>query len=342
MSRTAAVARGLAALLVLLGLLVGVPLWLTTVAGSPVPEVLPNWEQVWSGLTSRDDGTLLLGVLKYLAWAGWALFAASVLVDLIARLRGIPVPRLGPQQHLASGLVTAVAALAVIVPTAATATSTAVTVATAPATASASPADARAPWVETLAAPSPLVEPAAVHDQAQGFTSYTVRQGDCLWDIAWNELGDPERWPELYEASRDLEQPDGRRITDPDLIYPGWVIHVPAPGKARRPNTQTPGGTQREQSPSASPESDVEDLILTPLSGTLASTPARSLESPRSRPPSAPQPSTDHPVHTPMNGLFDSSTGKTSAQWRASLTARDRHAQRDWRTSLAQAPDQSA
>ena len=221
--------RGIAALAVLAVLTVGVPWMLLRISGSPVPEAIPTWDQIWSALTSRDDGTLLLGLLKYAAWAGWALFAASLAADLIARVRGISVPRLGPQQHLASGLVTAVVAIAVTLPAAGPAPAAPAhgpqqTISTT-AAAHAPHAGSGVSWRTSLA--STRSAQARTDHQASRFARYTVRKGDCLWDIAWNELGDPERWPELYDASRHIRQPDGQRITDPDHIEPGWTVLIP-------------------------------------------------------------------------------------------------------------------
>ena len=52
--------------------------------------------------------------------------------------------------------------------------------------------------------------------------------GDNLWDIAQEELGDPQLWREIYALNRGRPQPDGRHLTDPALIYPGWVLLLPA------------------------------------------------------------------------------------------------------------------
>ena len=72
-SRARTMLKGLGALAALAVAIVGVPLLLETVAGSPIPDSLPTGSQIGTSLTSRDDGTLLLGLLKYAAWAGWAL-----------------------------------------------------------------------------------------------------------------------------------------------------------------------------------------------------------------------------------------------------------------------------
>ena len=51
--------------------------------------------------------------------------------------------------------------------------------------------------------------------------SYTVVSGDCLWMIAKSFYGDGARWPELYEANRELIG------SNPNLIYPGQVLAIP-------------------------------------------------------------------------------------------------------------------
>lgn len=52
--------------------------------------------------------------------------------------------------------------------------------------------------------------------------NYTIKDGDCLWDIAAMEkvYGDPMLWPLLYEANSS-------RINNPDLIYPDGTIAIP-------------------------------------------------------------------------------------------------------------------
>ena len=94
MNRTATVLRGLLALVVLVGLVVGLPLALLAVAGSPIPDSVPDPAQLWDTLTSRDDGTVLLVLLRGAAWFGWALFSVSVLADLVSRARHVRVPSL--------------------------------------------------------------------------------------------------------------------------------------------------------------------------------------------------------------------------------------------------------
>ncbi len=62
----------------------------------------------------------------------------------------------------------------------------------------------------------------------------TVRRGDTLWDLAGEHLGDPRRWPELFEANRDV-------ITDADDIDVGWQLTVPQ--EPHPPSTASPEPT---------------------------------------------------------------------------------------------------
>ncbi len=51
-------------------------------------------------------------------------------------------------------------------------------------------------------------------------TYYVIEKGDTLWAIAAKHLGKGNRYPEIFEANREV-------IKDPDLIYPGQKIRIP-------------------------------------------------------------------------------------------------------------------
>jgi nucleoid-associated protein YgaU len=53
--------------------------------------------------------------------------------------------------------------------------------------------------------------------------TYTVVAGDSLSKIAKREYGDGNAWNRIYEANRDI-------IKNPDLIYPGQTLKIPAKG----------------------------------------------------------------------------------------------------------------
>ncbi|HEY9014894.1 MAG TPA: LysM peptidoglycan-binding domain-containing protein [Gemmatimonadales bacterium] len=56
---------------------------------------------------------------------------------------------------------------------------------------------------------------------AAGGRTYTVQKGDSLSKIAKREYGDAQQWRRIFEANRNL-------IENPDLIYPGQVLHLPS------------------------------------------------------------------------------------------------------------------
>lgn len=82
-----------------------------------------------------------------------------------------------------------------------------------------------------------------------------VVTGDTLWDITEDELGDPYRYPEVFEASKDTVQPGGEHLADPDLIKPGWTITIPATCTAEqaKPLKQEPAKQQSAPTPVEKP-----------------------------------------------------------------------------------------
>lgn len=87
-------------------------------------------------------------------------------------------------------------------------------------------------WVLTLPADAKLAAAPAAQAEPETRTdiSYeqrTIVSGDTLWEIADETLGDGARYPEIFEASKDIAQPGGRTITDPNWIYPGETVNIP-------------------------------------------------------------------------------------------------------------------
>ena len=70
-------------------------------------------------------------------------------------------------------------------------------------------------------APATTTTTAAVTPAPKGIVGYVVQKGDHLWGISAKPAvyGDPYQWPLLYKRNRD-------EIYDPDLIYPGQVLHI--------------------------------------------------------------------------------------------------------------------
>lgn len=50
--------------------------------------------------------------------------------------------------------------------------------------------------------------------------TYVVKKGDTLWDLSFEFLGDPFRWPELWHGNP--------AISNPDRIYPGDRLSIPS------------------------------------------------------------------------------------------------------------------
>jgi nucleoid-associated protein YgaU len=220
-------ARGLGAAAVLVLLTVGFPIALWAVGGSPVPGGVPTWAEITDVFGSPVQQGLLLGVLKYVAWAGWLVFTLSVVVEVAALLRGVRAPRLGPQQALAAALVTA-AAIGLSSPAAAVAappTQVPVEQGQVP---EAEPSPGQA---APARAPVPIA-PVGTEAPPPGFHARIIGEGEILWDIAEQELGDGLRYTEIFAASTGIVQPDGSRIERPHLVRAGWTVWIPDRGPA--------------------------------------------------------------------------------------------------------------
>lgn len=70
-------------------------------------------------------------------------------------------------------------------------------------------------------APAPSFPAPAGTSGTTAERTYTVVAGDSLSKIAKRQYGDANAWNRIYEANRDI-------IRDPDLIYPGQTLKIPA------------------------------------------------------------------------------------------------------------------
>ena len=229
--------RAVAAGLVLVGLVVGLPVVLYVLGGSPVPDQLPAWEEV-RGVLSRPDttGQVLMVVLKIAGWAAWATFAVSAVTELVSQIGRRPAPclrGLGVQQRVAAGLVAALLGLAtaqaaLAIPThAVPPTPAAVTLSVTEVAGAVLPSSAVvAPEVAQVA------HQAVAPDRTDGTVVYTVVDGDSLWKIAQSRLGDPHRWTEVYELNVGVVQADGYALDDAGWVEPGWRLVLPADAQA--------------------------------------------------------------------------------------------------------------
>lgn len=56
--------------------------------------------------------------------------------------------------------------------------------------------------------------------EAEEVEYYVIESGDTLWGIAAKFLGNGSKYPEIFEANREV-------IEDPDKIFPGQKIRIP-------------------------------------------------------------------------------------------------------------------
>lgn len=132
--------------------------------------------------------------------------------------------------------------------------------------------------------PIPSPDPASAEGQV------LVRSGDTLREIARDRLGDPDRYPELFDATTDIVQPDGRHLIDPDLILPGWTVRIPAvspptvPHPADPPPPVAPRPPATETVPTTPPSSAPPSSAPTPTTDSTPSTAATTAATPASSP----------------------------------------------------------
>ena len=306
--------HGLAATLVVLLLVIGMPLMLIAIGARPWDIELSELRVL---LSRPDDGTLALTVIAVAAWTAWIVVAVSVVVEAVALIRGVPAPSLpglGLPQHGASQLVAVAALLFIATPTVSLAVSPAPVHAASAAPVPHTPQLGSADTAPVLAESAPV--PTGVSAApATAIIDYTVKRGDSLWriaermlgeggryteivelnrevlhgrpdfivagtvlrvpqeadssatdhtveeyevqpgdtlsEIAETQLGDPLRYPDLFEASRDTIQHNGAHLTDPDLIKPGWTITIPNTDASRRQDRDTSRPSTRSRRPTA-------------------------------------------------------------------------------------------
>ncbi|MFI6331509.1 LysM peptidoglycan-binding domain-containing protein [Micromonospora chersina] len=250
--RTGQVLTGLGALVVLCAVLAGGPVALLAFAGNPLPDHLPTLAEVGTALTSRDDGQLFLRALAVVGWFGWATFAFSVLVELLAGALRRPAPRLPGmrrQQRAAAALVGSVALILAASPAAASAATLAAPQQVAAAPAVVAP---QAAHVAPQAGPALAAPPARAASVTTSPAVYRVAKGDYLGEVADRYLDDFDRYREVARLNR---------LADPDRIRPGQLLRLPegaVDAGARRHATGrlavTPAGPSRPApGPAATP-----------------------------------------------------------------------------------------
>jgi hypothetical protein len=260
--RVGQVLTGLTALVALLAMLVGAPIGLAVLGGNPLPDHLPGLAEITDTLLGRDEsGTLFVATITLVGWGAWIAFAVPILIESLARLRGVRTPRipgLSAPQAIAAGLVGAVALLIASPALAGGAPAYA-----GPAVAISAPAVAGAPTVAGVQGQPAITTVTLPIQAAPGTTAptikYKVSKNDDLFDISGRMLGDPERYPELgavnHIANLDHIEPNQELVLPADAVdagprrhATGSVITVSAP-PAQTPPAADPSGAGAQPQP---------------------------------------------------------------------------------------------
>ena len=226
----ATVFRGGTALVTLAVLVVGLPVALYKLGGDPLPQHVPAWSHITTLLLHRDNGTVFLGAVRDISWIAWAAFTVAVVTEAQAALRGRRAPRLrlGGLQNSAGWLV-ALIVLAFGSQPAAVLASAAPSVVTVSAVRPAPPAAHPAGLPADYRTEASTADPAAPQVMSMGFSQMvTIRSGDCLWSIAQRYLGNGDLFPEIVKLNFGHDMGGGQKFTDPSVIWPGWVLQLPA------------------------------------------------------------------------------------------------------------------
>ncbi|ROO60364.1 LysM domain-containing protein [Micromonospora sp. Llam0] len=328
----------------LLALLLGVPLAQLHYIGLPLPDHPPTLAELRTALTSRDwltDATYLNG-LSILLWLLWLLFAVSVAIEIWATVRGVRAPRyrlLAPAQGLAAALIAGITTSIVVAAPAAslTASFTNPPAHASPAAAVVIQADAnpRSPAASSgerldgSGTTAPVLKPVGtvtlLIDGKK--VDHTVTRGDSLWRIADEYLGDGNRWTEIWELNKGRYWPhiSGRTtFSNPDLIFPGWVLTMPSSAPSTTPSQESPASQKPPGGPSVPPTTGPTTAPSTspPAPSTSPPAPSASATASPATPTSPPAPGDDGvfvppsatvPISPPASSASPSASTATSS-----------------------------
>lgn len=246
------VIAGSGSLTLLLAFVFGVPFALVAIGA--FPRTMPSPQQVWTALSTQDDGRLAFILMAALVWVCWGLFVALTVREVGWAIRqraalrsGAVVPAARPLaglsvlQRPAATLVAAAAMLFVSSPasvtpaelpgnSAAQASTTMYWTPFQSGPVSMGPAPVALPTVDESAADA---VPASSPDAKPALPSYTVRPHDTLWRIAGQHLGNPLRYHDIVALNADKVGPNNKIITGTVLVLPADATDLGTGGAAR-------------------------------------------------------------------------------------------------------------
>ncbi|MBB2940506.1 DNA-binding SARP family transcriptional activator [Actinoplanes lutulentus] len=289
--------------------------------GSPA-ELVPSWDAVTTFVVGdrrlRGEADLIVPGVVGLLWLAWSALVLLLLGSLVRVVLGWRVPRWqlpAPLHRMLFGLAgTAVVALAASPQT----------------DVGTPPPSATAPEAQDSGAST--LQPGTV-TVLVGETrfEYEVKRGDTLSKISRRWLGDADRWPEICRLNRHQHQAGGTRLTDCDLIYPGWNLKLPddarppagllppsASPTVPGPPTATPAAPPSRAPATSSPTTRPSQAEETPVSSPTAAMPATPVKS-----TSAPAPSTHAPNAVPAVTETGTTSPSTDDSGAAATTSED-------------------
>ncbi len=200
--------KALGALVIVLAIVVG-GAWALVTFGRVDGLTGLDWSTI---LTTRDDGSLALGVITLIGWAAWGMATLSLLSEFLAAISGrrwrLPVPGLTVLAPASAVLVAAIMGL-----TASQLAAPGVT--TADSGERALPP--KAPVAASLVAPAQDTRAPAPKAEA----THLVQPGDDLWSLAERYYQDGSKWRLIAEANQTI------LIRGTDHLEPGMLLVVP-------------------------------------------------------------------------------------------------------------------
>ena len=199
---------------VLCAIVVGGPILLAGV-GSPLPTEIPPWARLFTDLrVGYVPTSAIMKIALGAGWVFWAFLSYEIAAETSSWIRHHSSRRssaLGPLQVVLAKLVASIV-LSTPLPARGMATPGAL-----------SPSNDGI-WLTSSVT---TVPPAPPTSDSLALPSYVVQPHDTLWGIAERCLGDPLRWSEIASLNEGRQE-GATTFADPNWIYPGWVLLLPA------------------------------------------------------------------------------------------------------------------
>lgn len=138
------------------------------------------------------------------------------------------------------------------------------------------PADATGLTVPDAEAIEALCTPTGESEATSTNEVVEVVRGDTMWDLAEEHLDDPFRWTDIADLNVGVDQQASPTVTDPDLIWPGTVLELPA--EPDPDHGEDPGDCEPEPVEEEAAEETTETAAI-PATSTASTLPTPTAES---------------------------------------------------------------